>query len=106
MRTKRSNPIEWTSASVDVELLLTPWLVRKRVWSSTGFAIDAGLSFFKCQCGKDNVCDSLNETNCCRVSVRIQPEMESRWKADGVFMGKLDLSDEVIVGVGQNTSQR
>ena len=27
--------------------------------------------------------------------------MESRWKADGVFMGKLDLSDEVIVGVEQ-----
>ena len=25
-------------------------------------------------------------------------EMESRWKADGVFMVKLDLSDEVIVG--------
>ena len=27
--------------------------------------------------------------------------MESRWKADGVFMVKLDLSDEVIVGVEQ-----
>ena len=24
--------------------------------------------------------------------------MVSRWKADGVFMGKLDLPDEVIVG--------
>ena len=29
----------------------------------------------------------------------VQPEMASRRKADGVFMGKLDLSDEVIVGV-------
>ena len=27
--------------------------------------------------------------------------MESRWKADGVFMMKQDLPDEVIVGVAQ-----
>ena len=27
--------------------------------------------------------------------------MESRWKADGVFMEKLDLPDEVTVGVAQ-----
>ena len=65
-----------------------------------GFAMDvAGLSDFKRQCRKDYVGESLNKAICCRVSVRIQLEMESRWKADGVFMGKLDLSDEVIVGV-------
>ena len=58
-------------------------------------------SDFKRQCGKDYVGESLNEAICCRVSVRIQPEMESRWKAEGVFVVKLDLSDEVIVGVGQ-----
>ena len=88
-----------TGASV-VKSLLTSWLLRKRVWSSTGFAMDvAGLSDFKRQCGKRYVGESLNKAICCRVSVRIQPEMESRWKADGVFMVKLDLSDEVIVGV-------
>ena len=59
-----------------------------------------------CQISNVNVArtyvgESLNKANCCRVSVRIQSEMESRWKADGVFMGKLDLSDEVTVGVEQ-----
>ena len=29
---------------------------------------------------------------------RIQTKMEPRREADGVFLGKLDLSDEVIVG--------
>ena len=52
----------------------------------------------KRQCGKDYVGESLREAICCRVSVRIQSEMESRWKADCVFMEKLDLLDEVIVG--------
>ena len=100
-RTRRSDPIERRGASVDAKSLLTPWLMRKRVWSSTVFATDdAGLSDFKRQCGKVHVDESLNKAICCRVSVRVQPEMESRWKADGVFMGKLDLSDEVI-GVGQ-----
>ena len=61
----------------------------------------AGRTDFKCQCDKDYVDESLNEAICCRVSVRIQSEMESRWKADDVFMGKLDLPDEVIVG-GEN----
>ena len=98
-RTRRSDPIERTGASLDVKLLLTSWLVRKRIWSSMGFAMDvAGLSDFKRQC-KDHVGESLNEAICCRVSVRIQSEVESRWKADGVFMGKLDLPDEVIVDV-------
>ena len=82
--------------------LLAPWLVRKWAWSSTKFAIDvAGLPDFKRRCGKDYVGESLREAICCRVSVRIQSEMESRWKADGVFLGKLDLSDKAIVGVGQ-----
>ena len=76
--------------------------MRNWAWSSTKFAIDvAGLSDFKRQCGKDCVGESLRDSNCCRASVRIQSEMESRWNADGVFLGKLDLSDEVIVGVGQ-----
>ena len=68
MRTRRSDPIERTGASVDVKSLLTPWLVRKRVWSSTGFPIDdGGLSDFKRQCGKDSVGESLNEAICSRV---------------------------------------
>ena len=53
-RTRRSDPIERTGASVDVKSLFTSWLVRKRVWSSTGSAMDvAGRSDFKRQCGKD-----------------------------------------------------
>ena len=101
-QTGRSDPIERTGASVDVKSLLTSRLVKKRVWSSTGFAMDvAGLSDFKRECGKDDVGESLNKAICCRVSVRIQPKVKSRWKADGVFMGKLDLSDEVILGVEQ-----
>ena len=76
--------------------------VRNWAWSSTRFAIDvAGLSDFKRQCGKDCVGESLREATCCRASVQIQSEMESRWKANGVFLGKLDLSDEAIVGVEQ-----
>ena len=86
--TRRSDPIEKTGASVDAKSLLAPWLVRNSAWSSTGFAIDvAGLSDFKRQCGEDYVGELSNEAICCRVSVRIQREMESRWKADGVFMG-------------------
>ena len=101
-RTRRSDPIERTSASVDVKSLLTSWLVRKRVWSSTGFAMDvAGLSDFQTTMWQGFFCESLKEAICCRVSVRIQPEMESRWKANGVSMEKLDLSDEAIVGVEQ-----
>ena len=100
VRTRRSDPIEGTGASINVESLLAPRLVSNWAWNSTRFAIDvAGLSDFKRQCGKDFVGESLREAICQRKSVRIQPEMESRWKADGVFMGKLDLSDEVIVGV-------
>ena len=61
--TRRSDPIERTGASVDVKSLLTSWLVRKRVWSSSGFAMDvAGLSDFKRQCGKDYVGESSKST--------------------------------------------
>ena len=99
-RTRRSDPIERIVAGVDVKSLLTSRLATKRAWTSMEFAMDvAGLSDFKRQCGKDCVGESLNEAICCGVSVRILHEMESRWKADGVFMVKLDLSDEVIVGV-------
>ena len=98
-RTRRSDPIGRTGASVDVKSLLTSWLVRKRVWSSMGLPwmlLDYQISNVNVA---KTVGESLNKANCCRVSVRIQLEMESRWKADGVFMGKLDLSDEGIVGV-------
>ena len=102
VRTMRSDPIERTGASANVKSLLAPWLVTNWAWSSTRFAIDvAGLSDFKRQCGKDYVGESLKEAICCGVSVRIQSEMESRWKADGVSLGKLNLSVEAIVGVEQ-----
>ena len=75
--------------------LLGPWLVKHCAWSLTRFIIDvAGLSDCKRQCGNDCVGESLGETSC------------SRRKADGVFLGKLDLSDETIVGVGQMRSYR
>ena len=79
-RTRRSDPIERTGASVDVKSLLTSWLVRKRVWSSTGFAMDvAGLSDFKRQCGKDYVGESLNEA-IWSISFNL------RWNHDGKQM--------------------
>ena len=40
----------------------------------------------------------FGEAICDRIPFRIQTKMEPRWEADGVFLGKLDLSDEVIVG--------
>ena len=87
--TRRSDPIEGTGASVNVKSLLAPWLVRNWAWSSTRFAIDVvGLSDFKRQCGKVYVCESLRETICCRVSVRIQSEMGSRWKSSSCVLGK------------------
>ena len=33
-----------------------------------------------------------------RIPLRILTKMEPRWEADGVILGKLDVSDEVIVG--------
>ena len=38
----------------------------------------------------------FGEAICYRVPLRIQTKMEPRWEADGVFLGKLDLSDEVM----------
>ena len=84
VRTRRSDPIERTGARVKVKSVLAPWLVRNWAWSSTRFAIDvAGLSDFKRQCGKDYVGESLRDSSCCRVSVRIQSE---RWNHDGKQM--------------------
>ena len=40
----------------------------------------------------------FGEAICYRIPLRIQTKMEPRWEADRVFLGKLDLSDEVIVG--------
>ena len=61
-RTSRFDPIERRGVSVDAKSLLTPWLMRKRVWSSTVFAIDdAGLSDIKRRCGKVCVGESLNK---------------------------------------------
>ena len=63
-------------------------MVGEQLRFSTRSAIDvAGLSEVKRQCGKDCVGKSLREAIC------------SQWKADGVFLGKLDLSDEAMVGV-------
>ena len=45
-----------------------------------------------------NVAKTIGEVICCRIPLQIQTKMEPRWEADGVFLGKLDLSDEVIVG--------
>ncbi|CAK0831695.1 unnamed protein product [Prorocentrum cordatum] len=33
-----------------------------------------------------------------RLPMRTQMKLDARWESDGVFLGKLDLSDEVIVG--------
>ena len=38
---------------------------------------------------------------CYRIPLRTQAKMAPRWEADGVFLGKLDLSDEVIVGTSK-----
>ena len=90
LRTMRFDPIDKTAASVNVKTLLEPWLVKHRAWSLTRFVIDfVRLSDFKRQCDKYCVGESLGETSC------------SRRKADGIFLEKLDLSDETIVGVGQ-----
>ena len=59
-----------------------------------------GQTAFKRQRGKDYVGDTacFGEAICYRIPLRIQTKMELRWEADGVFLGRLDLSDEVIVG--------
>ena len=97
----RSDLMEKTGVNVDVKSLLAPWLVRHCAWSLTRFANGAdGQTAFKRQRGKDYVGETacFGEAICCRIPVRIQTKMEPRWEADGVFLGTLDLSDEVIVG--------
>ena len=93
--------MEKTGVNVNVKSLLAPWLVRHCTWSLTRFAVGAdGLTAFRRQRGKD----CAGETACFgdaifyRVPLRIQSKMEPTWAADGVFLGKLNLSDEAIVG--------
>ena len=97
----RSDLTEKTGVNVNVKSLLAPWLVRHCAWSLTRFAIGAdGQTAFKRQRGKDYVGETacFGEAICYRIPLRIQTKMEPRWEADGVFLGKLDLSNEVIVG--------
>ena len=81
-------PIDKTAGSIYVKN--TGAVVGETLsMSLTRFVIDvARLSDFKRQCDKYCVGESLGETSC------------SRRKADGIFLKKLDLSDETIVGVG------
>ena len=100
LRTMRSELMEKTGVNVNVKSLLAPWLVRHCAWSLTRFAIGAdGQTVFKHQCCKNYVGEkaSFGEAICYRIPLRIQIKMGPRWAADGVFFGKLDLSDEVIV---------
>ena len=97
----RSDLMEKTGVNVNVKSLLALWLVRHCAWSLTRFAIGAdGQTAFKRQRGKDFVGETacFGEAICHRIPLRIRTKMEPRWEADGVFLGKLDLSDEVIVG--------
>ena len=101
LRTMRSDLMDKTGVNVNVKSLLAPWLVRHCAGSLTRFAIGVdGQTAFKRQRGKDYVGETacFGEAICYRVPLRIQTKMEPRWEADGVFLGKLDLSDEVIVG--------
>ena len=101
LRTMRSDLMEKTGVNVNVKSLLAPWLVRHCSRSLTRFAVGTdGQTAFKRQRGKDYVGETacFGEAICYRIPLRIQTKMEPRWEADGVFMGKLDLSDEVIVG--------
>ena len=101
VRTMRSDLMEKTGVNVNVKSLLAPWLARHCAWSLTRFAIGAdGQTAFKRQRGKDFVGETacFGEAICYRVPLRIQTKMEPRCEADGVFLGKLDLSDEAIVG--------
>ena len=49
----------------------------------------------------------FGEAICYRIPLRIQTKMEPRWERHGVFLKKLDLSYEVIVGTtkGIETTQ-
>ena len=94
LRTMRYDLMEKTGVNVNVKSLLTPWLVRHCAWSLTRFAIGAvGQTTFKREMSCFFVGPSVT-----RIPLRTQAKMAPRWEADGVFLGKLDLSDEVIVG--------
>ena len=97
----RSDLMEKTGVNVNVKSLLAPWAgetlrvefceIRHRCrWANS----------FRRQRGKDYAGETacFGEAVCDRIPLRIQTKMEPRWEADGVFLGKLDLSDEVIVG--------
>ena len=94
----RSDLMEKTGVHVNVKSLLAPWLARHCAWSQMRFAIctDKQTAFKRQRC-KDNV----GETACFGEAIgrplRIQTKMEPRWEPDDVFLGKLDLSDEVSV---------
>ena len=82
-----------------------PWLVRHRAWSLTRFAIGADeQTAFKRQRGKDYLGETacFGGAICYRIPLRIQTKMKPTLEADGVFVGKPDLSDEVIVGTQGN----
>ena len=101
LRTMRSDLMEKTGVNVNVESHLAPWLARHCAWSLMRFANGAdGHTAFKRQRGKDYVGETVcfGEAICHPIPLRISTKMEPRWQADGVFLGKLDLSDEVIVG--------
>ena len=100
LRTMRSDPMERTGVSVNVKPQTVSRLLRHYSWSLLNLAIGVdGLTDFKRQCGKDYLGETVcfGEAVCCRVSVRIQSEMEPRWEADGMLLRKLDLYDGAIV---------
>ena len=45
--------------------------------------------------------DALVQPSGTQSRFESKTKMEPRWEADGVFLGRLDLSDEVIVGTTQ-----
>ena len=101
LRTMHSDLTEKTGANVNVKFLMAPQLVRHCAWSMMRFAIGSdGQTAFKRQRGKDYVGETacFGEAICYRIPLRIQTKMGPRWEADDVFLGKLHLSDEVIVG--------
>ena len=105
----RSDLMEKTGVFVNVKSLLAPWLVRHCAWSLTRFVIGAdGQTAFKRQRGMDNVGETacFGEAIFYRIPLRTQTNMEPRWEADGVFLGKLDLSGEVIVGTPEEGSRQ
>ena len=92
LRTMLSDLLERTCVNVNVKSLLAPWLARHCAWSLTRFAIGAdGQTAFKRQRGKDLV----KRRAFVKPSVtKSHFEPKSKWNRDGMFLGKVDLSDE------------